>query len=92
MYNMLCNMLCNTLCNMLWNICYVTRYITCSKHTIDWLNWNTALDKGPLDILQLWSFSPVHSDMVLNDVFTGREHAGIISIEWRQVPSLVTHK
>jgi hypothetical protein len=44
------------------------------------------------DILQLWSFDLVLSDMVLNDVFTGSEHDGIVSIEWRQVPSLATHK
>jgi hypothetical protein len=47
---MLYNMLHNMLYNMLCNICYVTRYITCCKLTIDGSNWNTALDKGSVDI------------------------------------------
>jgi hypothetical protein len=44
------------------------------------------------EILQLCSSSLVLFDMVLNEAFTGRELAGVISIEWRQVPSLATHK
>ncbi len=49
------------------------------------------------EVLQLCSFSLVLSDMVLNfgmmrSLAENMLAAGVVSIEWRQVPSLETHK
>ena len=44
------------------------------------------------EILQFCCSSLVLFDMFLYDVFTGREHAGVLSIQWKQVPSLAAHE